>query len=112
MAALFSRMPQDLVFHRDLQVFFCQGRAGQTESLSDTTSKACLADGHQPQGPPPFFPGERPPGGDPAFLAPGKRDWPPTSYGSNVCGVSCKRVHDPSLSVRSNSRCNCSRSGR
>ena len=24
-------------------------------------------------------PGERPPGGDPAFLAPGKREWPPTS---------------------------------
>ena len=24
-------------------------------------------------------PGERPPGGDPAFLAPGKRKWPPTS---------------------------------
>jgi hypothetical protein len=34
-----------------------QGRAGQTEFLSDPTSQACLADGHQPQGPPPFFPG-------------------------------------------------------
>jgi len=57
-----------------------QGRAGQTEFLSDTTPQACLADGHQPQGPTPFFPGgEWPPGGDPAFLAPGKRGWPPTS---------------------------------
>ncbi len=37
--------------------FSRQGRAGQTEFLSDTTSQACLADGHQPQGPPPFFPG-------------------------------------------------------
>ena len=34
-----------------------QGRAGQTEFLSDTTPQACLADGHQPQGPPPFFAG-------------------------------------------------------
>ncbi len=37
--------------------FSRQGRAGQTEFLSDTTSQACLADGHQPQGPSPFFPG-------------------------------------------------------
>ena len=72
-------MCQDLVFHRDLQIFLAPGRAGQTEFLNDTTSQACLADGHQPQGPPPFFPGERPPGGEPAFLAPGKREWPPTS---------------------------------
>ncbi len=57
MAALFSRLTQDLVFHPDLRIFLSQGRAGQTEFLSDTTSPACLADGHQPQGPPPCFPG-------------------------------------------------------
>ena len=46
--------------------FSRQGRAGQIEFLSDATSPACLADGRQPQGPPPFFPGgaasERRPG--------------------------------------------------
>jgi hypothetical protein len=31
-------MRQDLVFHRDLQIFLRQGRAGQTEFLSDTAS--------------------------------------------------------------------------
>ena len=33
-----------------------QGRAEQAEFLSDTTSPASLADSHQPQGPPLFFP--------------------------------------------------------
>ena len=36
--------------------FLRQGRAGQTEFLSDATPQACLADGYQPQGPPPFLP--------------------------------------------------------
>src|SRR5208337_1471999 len=36
--------------------FFRQGRAEQTEFLSDATPQACLADGYQPQGPPPFLP--------------------------------------------------------
>ncbi len=75
-----SECPRIWSFLAISRFFLRQGRAGQTGFLSDTTSQACLADSHQPQGPPPFFPGgEWPPGGDPAFLAPGKRGWPPTS---------------------------------
>ena len=39
---------------------FCAGpRKKQTGFLSDATSQACLADGHQPRSLHTFFPGER-----------------------------------------------------
>jgi hypothetical protein len=52
-----------ILFFIPISRFFSrQGRAGQTEFSSGATSQACLADGHQPQGPPLSSPGERPPG--------------------------------------------------
>ena len=47
--------------------------------MSDATSQACLADGHQPQGPRPPFPGGVASGRRPGLSTPGKREWPPTS---------------------------------
>ena len=55
-AALFSECARIWFSLAIFRLFLRQGRAGQTEFLSDTTSEACLADGHQPQGPTPFFP--------------------------------------------------------
>jgi len=80
LSLLFVSMPQDLVVHRDLQILLAPGprRADRILERRHLTGVS----GGRPSAarPAPFpFPGERPPGGDPAFLAPWKREWLPNS---------------------------------
>src|SRR5208337_384367 len=68
---LLARMRQDLVFHRDLQIFFAPGPRG-ADRILERRHPAGVSGGRLSAARPASFSssGERPPGGDPAFLAP------------------------------------------